>query len=177
MKVPQVINQVRDTVIAINGESVINDTTQVPLVVPGGITVDVDMFDLKQNLVTVIEDITLNGDKLASSGFYYINRVDLDPALVDRTAFVARVKEEGATYNMRDFKIEDFAVDNDSFESVWMRLPYQVSIGATSWIEWHTDETFSNIEFKAKAYEGGTGTVYATLPERVTHRGPVIVGP
>jgi hypothetical protein len=78
---------------------------------------------------------------------------------------------------MREFKINEFCIDNDSFEDTWMRLPYQVEI-ANNQIRWYdTVAHFDNptyCKFVADIYEGGVGTTYATSASSVTHRGPIV---
>lgn len=175
MKVPQVLNTGIDTVIAINGDNIINDSTQ-QKITAATIQVDVAVLNLKTNTVTTVTNITMTRN--ATVDVYTLNVSDLTSALTDRVGYIALVSENGGATNMRAFKFEDFSQDNDSFESVWMRLPYRVNIGGgQAWIEWHEDTTYSNMLFRARAYEGGTGTTDATLPERVTHRGPIEVYP
>ena len=174
MKVPQVINSNIDTIIAIDGNSVIDNTTQIKIT-STPITVKVTTLDLKTGTTNVIATTSMVREPAVDS--YKITIADL--SLTDKIGYVAYVEEVGTTYNMRSFKIDDFSKDNDSFEAVWMGLPYQVEINGsgTSYIKWYDTNAWGTCMFKAEAYEGGTGTTSATLAEKVTHRGPVVVGP
>lgn len=175
MRSPQIINRVIDTLIAINGDSVIDDTSQVKLTA-ATIQVNLTLLDLTSGVENSVTDITMT--RYATTDFYTLTVSDVNPILTDRRSYVGIIVENGVTNNMRDFKLDGFAVDDETFEDVWMRLPYRINIGGgTSYIEWHDDTTYSNMRFRAKAFEGGVGTTYATLPERVTHRGPVEVYP
>jgi hypothetical protein len=184
MRFPQVINLLQDAVMAFDGDTVIDDTDQVPLGSGKSITlalVDVDVYDLMSNSHAGTA-MGLTMTYRSSVDFWTIDIVDLYNAgiLQDKRKYVARVSESsGGTVNMRDFKVDEFCVDNDSLEDVLMKLPYQVEIAdGEAWIRWYDyTANFGNpasIKYSAQAYEGGVGTTFATDPSRVTHRGPVI---
>jgi len=186
MKFPQVINLETDAVMVFNGDSVINDTDQLPLGTDHSVTsIDVNfkLLSLKSggelstsSPITMTYESTLDywsiriSDLKTQVGFLFSD--------TDKTKYVGRVTEEaGGTDDMRAFKIEEFAIDNESFTDVWMDLPYQIEIGVTeSWMVWYEDgyiNTAGYEKFKAPAYEDGIGTTYATDPARVTHRGAI----
>ena len=111
---------------------------------------------------------------------YTLNVVDFSAAFIDRHTYVGMVNEHvGGTHALVPFKLSPFSVESDSFEQVLMRLPFQVEItGGTAYIKWYADTTFTGPAlFQTEAYENGVGTTFATLPERVTHRGPIVAIP
>ena len=181
MKTPQVINLLEDSVLAFDGDSVIDNTTQIALGSGYGIvsiTVNVYIWDLMTNTspgtATAIEMAYLGDVDMWS-----IDIADIAGMFTDRHKYVARIVETPSVVNMRAFKINEFCIDNDSLEATTMRLPYQVEIGGgQAWIRWYDSTAdFSNpslIKFQAAAYEGGVGTTYATDTSRVTHRGAVL---
>ena len=173
MKNPQVINLNEDSVIAIDGDSVIDDTTQALMsATETTIKVDIELWDIMSNSGSTVSNKVMTYE--SDPDVWTINISDLSSALTDRHKYVARITTATAeTANMRDFKLQEFAIDNDSFEDAWMRLPYQVVIGAPSKIIWYEDTSWATPKYEAEAYEGGTGTVSATDPSRVTHRGPI----
>lgn len=178
MKFPQVINFNEDSVLAIDGESVIDDTTQTPIGQGGvisTITADMYLWDLRSNTGVGPVGITLSYK--TDVDIWTINVSSLTSYLIDRHKYVANIVCVDAS-NMRSFKISEFCVDNDSFEDTWMRLPYEVDI-ANHQIRWYDDvanfgATDDHLKFTADIYERGTGLIYATDPSRVTHRGPII---
>lgn len=185
MKNAQVINfsaisSSTDSVLAFDGDNVIDDTTQETLGVDDELTsivVNVDLFDLMSNSAcATVSGITMTYH--AASDFWTINVYDIASILTDRHKYVGLISQpDPKADNMRSFKIKEFCTDNDSFEEVWMRLPYQVEIGGgTAYIRWYpyTDLDFSSSPiFEAPAYQGGTGVTYATSAANVTHRGAV----
>jgi len=181
---PQVIDLARDSVFAFDGDNIIDNTTQVKIGVDDHqeIPIIVTFFNLYDNS-TCSPVETFISYVLALDIWVVGVENNLDTVLVDRTKYVGLVQESGTANNMRQFKINEFCVDNQSFEDVLMRLPYQVEIDVPggSFIRWYdTEAHFGNtdfIMFEANAYEGGVGTTYATDASRVTHRGPVHVYP
>ena len=185
MRDPQVINTALDAIIVIDGENVVDDTLQLYLGtgVWGGvdITVDITLFNISTGLATtVIVGETLKYN--AASDFWYVDLAGVGtPTLLatfnlnDRTKFVARFVENGTLSDMRPFKLQEFVIDNGSFENVWMRLPYQIVIAATSKIIWYTATDWVTPVYEAYVYQDGVGTTYATDASRVTHRGPITV--
>jgi hypothetical protein len=177
MKHPQVINLLDDSVMAFSADNVIDDTTQDEI--DGGtyptISVDLNLYDLMTNAPVAISSITMTYRSL--SDFWTIDIADVSSMLTDRHKYVGTVSEDGATANMRNFKVLEFAVDNDGLEDTLMRLPYQIEIGGTSDFVWYNVGQLGvggQERYTAPAYEGGTGTTYATDPSRVTHRGAVV---
>jgi len=187
MKDPQVISisgENADAVIAIWGQYVIDDNpddSQAPLTT-SPITVNMDLWDLTDNAAIALTGISMVYD--SASKFWFIPcaaGTTLGDALTDRHKYVARVSDasgSGAGF-MREFSLEEFAVDNGSFEQMLARLPYEVVIDTPqSYIVWYDED--SNIgdplyaQFKAPAYEGGVGTTSATDATRVTHRGAIV---
>jgi hypothetical protein len=171
MRNPQVVNNLVDTVITVNADDVINDISQVKISA-ASIQVDITLLDTTTNTSSAVTNKTMTYN--ASLDVYTINISDLTAIINDRRTYVGRIIENGVAYGMRPLKLSTFCTDIDSFEDTWMRLPYRVNIGGgQAWLEWSRNN-FSTIVFKAPAYEGGTGTTYATLPERVTHRGAIV---
>lgn len=176
MKHPQVINVNEDAVIVIDGLDVIDDTTQA-LMSDSETSIDVDLYlwDLMSNSGdSIIDTITMTYE--SDPDVWKIAVADITGAvtITDRHKYIIRVTTSSAeTANMRDFKISEFAVDNDSFEATLMRLPYQVEIGSPSKIIWYEDTSWATPLYEAEAYQDGTGTTDATDVSRVTHRGPI----
>ncbi len=176
MKNPQIINLNEDNIIAIDGESVIDDTTQALMsATETTINVDIDFFDIMTGLA-VAEVTNKVMTYQSASDFWTIEVSDFSSSLTDRHKYVAKVSTATTppeSANMRDFKISEFAVDNESFEAIWMRLPYEVDISAGK-IKWYeTTPGVGPALFSANIYEGGTGTTAATDASRVTHRGSI----
>jgi len=175
MKHAQVINFNDDSVMAFNNNDVIHNVSQIPMhqLEVSILQVDVKLWDLMSNSAVVIEDITMTHQDVP--GFWTIDIDDIQGDLTDRHKYVGRITPNvSETEELREFKILEFAVDNDSFEDVLARLAYQIVIdGGEAYFVWHTE---SGPRYYAAAYEGGTGFTYATDPSRVTHRGPLQVG-
>jgi len=184
MKQPQVVNLLDDTVIAISGDSVIDDSDQLPLGSDHSvtnITVKVALLSLKSGgSMSTLTNVAMTYDGLTD--FWVIQIADLVSTLpgfsTDRIKYTGKISEPSGTNDMRDFKLEEFSVDNDSFEASWMRLPYEVVVsGGQAWMIWYEDGYIGvagREKYKAPAYEGGTGTTYATDPARITHRGAIV---
>jgi hypothetical protein len=180
MKNSQVVNLNEDSVVAFDGDDIIDDTTQLPIGLNSGITsisVDLSFLDLMTGAVTTVANKLMTYKSLTD--FWTVDVADIKSSLNDRRKYVARVLEViGGSANMRPFKVLEFAVDNDSFESTWMRLPYEVVVlNNEAWIVWYEDGKIGQSgyeKFKAPAYQGGTGTEYATDPSKVTHRGAIV---
>jgi len=174
---PQVINMNRDSVMAFIGYDVINNTTQIPISEESVISlfVDIRLYNLITGSNDVIEKITMSFQDV---GFWTININDIISILSDRNKYVGKIsKNSDETVDLRTFYIPEFAVDNDSFENVLMRMPYEIIIAeGSAYFYWydigHQGEP-SYIRYVASAYEGGSGTNYATDPSRVTHRGEI----
>jgi len=177
MKIPQVVNVNTDSVLAFDGENVINNTDQLPLYSGHSISsvaVDVALFDL----------ITGSHSDTVSTTMTYQSDVDMwtvdltdFTTFIDRHKYVGRVVATDAS-NMRVFKINEFSIDNDAFEDTWMNLPYQIEIGeGYAYIRWYDSEAnFGDLDyckFQAFAYEGGSGVTPATDVSRITHRGAI----
>ena len=175
MKHAQVINLNDDSVLAFNNSDVIHNTSQIPLyqLEVSVLQVDVQLWDLMSNSAVTIEDVTLTHQ--SSPGFWMLDLDDIKDDLDDRHKYVGKiVPNVSETEELREFKILEFAVDNDSFEGVLARLMYQIVIdGGEAYFVWHTE---SQALYYAAAYEGGTGFTFASDPSRVTHRGPLQVG-
>lgn len=178
MKNPQVINLIEDSVIAIDGDSVIDDTTQVNLGTPGythpNIPVNIILYDITTGLsITTISNAAMvyneNADHWTISLSTAGGSAELEDVFVDRHKYVARITEYGTSENMRAFKLSEFAVDSDIIE----RTAFTIIIGSPSYIRW------VNVKgsYQAPVYEGGTGTTPATSIEKITHRGNISVYP
>ena len=187
MKDPQIISiagENPDLYMAVWGGYVIDNTTQVPITTTP-ITVSIDLFNVTTGGVDSVTGASLvydSGSKFWSieiSGGTIPNR--LIDKLVDRNKYVARVSEETPySTNMREFVLEEFAVDNDSFEEVLSRLPFEVKAHptlTTMHIIWYNVGQIGVLgqeQFMAPVYEGGSGTTSATDATRVTHRGAIV---
>lgn len=183
MKNPQVLNingTSLDSVLAFDGDNVIDDTDQETIGIDKGIStiyVNVYLYDLMPfSPIVSVENVTMTYS--AEVDFWIISVNDIKSVLIDRHKYVGLIIEYPTSdplINMRQFKIKEFCVDNDSFEDTWMHLPYQVEVGATTMIRWYGAEDFSGDPlFEAPAYQGGTGLVYATSAANVTHRGAIV---
>lgn len=175
MKHPQVISLLEDSVLAFSNNDVIHNTSQVPLyqLEVSSLRVDVQLWDLMSNSVVTIEDVTLTHQSVP--GFWTLDLDDITADLDDRHKYVGKiVPNVSETEELREFKILEFAVDNDSFEAVLARLAYQIVVeGGEAYFVWHNEV---EALYYAAAYEGGVGFDFASDPSRVTHRGPLQVG-
>ena len=183
MRQPQVVNIQQESVLAFDGENVIDDTTQLIITSIPTIQVDVIFVDLVDGSssdtavnVTMTYVVVPPG---VYAGWWTIDIADIlaSVTLIDRHKYVATVRRSsGDTSNMREFKVHEFTIDNDSFEDTMMRLPFQVEIaGGFAWIRWYEDITFTAPPlFQAEAYQGGVGATPATRSDKVTHRGPIV---
>lgn len=184
---PQIVNITRDSVLAFDAENVIDDTTQAILnassVDFASIQVDITFVDIIDGSASdSAEDVEMTYVEVNSTypGWWTVDIADIvaQMTFVDRHKYVATVKmHTGDLSNMREFKVHEFTVDNDSFESTLMRLPFQVEIqeGVDAYIRWYEDTTFTAPAlFEAEAYQDGVGTTFATRTDRVTHRGPIV---
>lgn len=177
MKSPQVINLLEDSVMAFDGANVIDNTTQLPIDSFGFMLIKLQLIDLMTGT-----DISFDAPIVyhSLSKHWTLDLADLTTVLTDRHKYIGSVVDnDPGTQNMRTFQLSEFAIDNDSFEQAWMRLPYQIEIGGgETWMYWYDDiANFgnpANRKFKAQSYMGGSGTTYATSPDKVTHRGPIV---
>jgi hypothetical protein len=174
---PQIINIGRDSVMAFIGYDVINNTTQIPISEESvtSLFVDVRLYNLITGSNDVVEKITMTFQDI---GFWTININDIIGILNDRSKYVGKIsKNSDETADLRTFYIPEFVIDNDSFEDVLMRMPYEIIIAEGSayfyWYEVGHQSDPLYIRYVAPAYEGGSGTNYATDPSRVTHRGEI----
>ena len=176
MRSPQVINTNFDKHLAFDGENVISDTTQLPISFTVGIMyVKITLMDLYDLTSTTVDMVPFNPN--SDAGFWYIETSKL--TLTNRHKYVGKISQStGSDVDHRDIKIQEFTVDNDAFEDTLMRLPYEIVIGATSKFVWYANDSYlgtsTNGLYWAPAYQGGTGTIYATDPSKVTHRGAVV---
>jgi len=182
MVLPQVINLNRDKIIGFDSIDIISDADQIPLAEsPHSLTSIPTLWtfwDLMDNsLLGYPTSVTLTYRSDVDGWFALMTEVAM-ASLVDRNKYFVKVSSTGPA-GMRSFKILELSVENDSFEDTIMRLPYEVKVdGGECWILWYDDVsnfgTPSSVQFKAAAYQNGTGTTFATDPSKVTHRGPII---
>ena len=176
MKSPQVINLLEDSVMAFDGTNVIDDDSQLPIDSFESMQIKLELIDLMTGA-----DLTIEAPMVyhGPSKHWTVDLADL-AVLADRHKYIGSVVDNNPdTQNMRSFQLSEFAIDNDSFEQTWMRLPYQIEIGGgEAWMYWYDDiANFgnpANRKFKAQSYMGGSGTTFATSPDKVTHRGPIV---
>ena len=183
MKYPQVINLLEDSVLIIPGISVIDDTTQIPMA-PAITTMSVNFTPYNITTGAVITESVVTFSYVSAVDSWTLDVADIDTNLVDRNKYVARISPYMGTPNLRPFTLSEFAIDNESFEATWMRLPYQVEISGTdAHIRWYNSVSDFDAPpftaptlavYEAAAYEGGSGVVFATDPGKVTHRGPIV---
>ena len=180
MRNSQVINLNVDGLLAFDGDSVIYDETQLPVsqLYTDPIPVMITLFELSGGTYSVATPCVLTYQSVVDHWTVAVSDlVDHGANFIDRYKYVGLVEAIGAVA-MRIFKIDEFCVDNESFEDTWMRLPYQVEIsGGSSYIRWYAkdDPTFAGSPlWEAPAYQGGTGTTYASSAANVTHRGAVV---
>lgn len=175
----QVINPYKDSVLAFDGYTVINDTTQQELgreLTVSEILVDINFWDLMDNSNVSVGPVTMTYHETVD--FWTVDIADVINSLTDMHKYVGRVMEsDPAPNNMRAFKILEFTIYYDDLENTLFALPYEIVIGeGTAKFQWyevgHMGES-DHILYIADAYEGGVGTTYATHPSRVTHRGPI----
>jgi hypothetical protein len=174
MRNPQVINPNIDTCIMISESNVINDTTEEPITGTSFINVNIRIYNLMTQSSSAV---TLKAMTYVSNMKAWMLLISDLPTLTNRRTYFGYVAENGISWNMRPFHLESFAVDDDGLEETWVHQAYQIEIGGgEAWIKWYNGGSpgVGANTFKAAAYEGGIGTTYATLPERVTHRGPVV---
>ena len=184
MKNPQVLSFAgpsADSTIAIWGEYIIDATTQLPITSPTTLKIDINLFDVTSgsNIGTAANKSLIYD---STSTFWYFAVSDLSALLtasVDRHKFVAKIsKNSGESTNLKTFYLDEFAVDNNSFEETLMRLPFEVKGYPTDSDPLHivwSDVIGGTAKYKAPAYEGGSGvSTPATDPSRVTHRGAIV---
>ena len=177
MKYPQVLNirstdTNKDDQIAIDSLDVIRDSDQVLMsTLVATLQVDITIWDLMSgSLIGPITNKTMTYE--SDPEIWTIDVADFSGSLTDKHKYVAKISQYGASV-MRNFKLQEFVVDNDGFEATWMTLPYQVVIGVTSKIIWYEDTTWAVPLYEAEVYQDGVGTTSATDASRVTHRGPI----
>jgi len=181
---PQIINLLTDSVIAIDGLTIIDDATQLELsLAPWSgkvIHVDINIYDITAGAAaTMINEAVMTYQ--SASDIWTIPMASIAASLTDRHKYIAKIVEGSTTptgpAGMRLFKLQEFSVDNDSFEDTIMRLPFQIEIGGTSYMKWYEDNTWAVEKFRAEIYQGSVGTAAATDAGKVTHRGPIIPAP
>lgn len=170
----QVINPYKDKVLAFDGYTVINDTTQLELgreISISEILVDINFWDLMDNSNVSVGPITMTYHETVD--FWTVDVADV--MLTDMHKYVGRVMESApASNNMRAFKILEFSIYHDDLENTLFSLPYEIVIGdGIAKFQWYDNLSDKNVLYIADAFEGGEGTTYATHPSRVTHRGPI----
>lgn len=194
MRGPQVINPQRDSMLSINGYYVIDDTTQTEIGLEGGynpplsIPVSIAFANLTDSyssgstefLTGVIDMIYL------PSTNYWVIKLDENDStgrtiasyLENGKKYCARVIESGSTYNMRSFNLSEFSVDHEAIYKTTVDLPYQIEKDSSKmYIRWYDNvNNFgdpAHREYEAEAYMNGEGTIPATDPGLITHRGPI----
>lgn len=190
MKLSQVINlnecttNNADQVMAVDGEAVIYDTTgttpsvhtaQDVMDLDDGDDKDVDVFlyDLTEDTYSVVVSTTMTYRKLA--GFWTIPLVDFSAVLENRHKYVGSVEDTtGDTYPFRDFKIQEFTVDNDEAEDILYRLGYRIDVSSSPAYIYYYKSGSPNVDvYKAPVYEDDAGTISATRADRIVCRGPI----
>lgn len=185
MKDPQIISiagENPDLYIMVWGGYVIDDTTQAPITTTP-IDIEINLFDVTDGSTAVVNNASMVYD--TGSKFWRIaftaGTPTLASQLVDRHKYVARVSEDtGTSLNMREFVLEEFAVDNGSFEETLMRLPFVVKPHPTLttmhiiWYNVGQIDVAGQEQFMAPVYESVGPLVAATDPTRVICRGAIV---
>jgi len=185
-----------DAALVVWGEYVIKDSgtgEQDPIVTPTTLTVDLDIYNVTTGaFVMTVSSASMTYD--TNSKFWSILLNTGTPTLnggtvfMDRNKYVARVSETAVIAGMREFSLEEFSVEKESFEDALMRMPFEVfapaALGGNMYFVWYDTDAHQQIvdvttrltyaKYKAPAYEGGSGTTYATDASRVTHRGAIV---
>ena len=179
MRFPQTINPLLDTVVAIDGTNVIDDTTQLPLG-PGETVIQVDMHFLSINdgAHYYVEDITMTYS--SDVDHWTIDVADFKSTLRERHKFVGIInKNTEESIDMRTIKILQFSYEEDGLELTLMRYPYEIVVGESdAYFIWYEDGHIGEFAYRkyiAPAYQEGEGTTFATDPSKVTHRGAIAV--
>ena len=192
MKDPQIISiagENPDLYLMVWGGYVIEDSgaSEQDPITSTPIDIQIDLFDVTDGSTATVNNAILVYD--TGSKWWRVALTSGTPTLVsqlvDRHKYVARISEEAAaspSRDMREFALEEFAVDNGSFEETLMRLPFNIMehpshAGELYMIWYDTDAHIGNVtyaEFMAPAYQGGTAQVPATDPSLVTHRGAIV---
>jgi len=186
MKDPQIVSiagENPDLYLMVWGGYVIDDTSEAEETTTP-IDVRVDLYDVTDGGTHVIRHASLiyDWDGVNGSKFWRIALSDGTPAissvLEDRHKYVARVSEDTLTsLNMRDFVLEEFAVDNGSFEETLMRLPFVVKPYLTTmhiiWYNVGQINVAGQEQFKAPVYESFSPLTAASSPATVVGRGEI----
>ena len=174
MRIPNVINTVTDTLIAIDGDTVIHDVAVYPTFAAQDVFDPADGTTLTPtlyiwNLTSGVETtISATMTYRKSAKIWTMTVASLSAALVDKNKFIATVVDAtSAPNNFRTFKIGEFTVDNDQADDILFNLGFEISIGTASYINYYSGSTLT---YQAPAYQGGTGTVYATRPDEQNSR-------
>jgi len=179
---PQILNintddTTRDRRIVIDSVNVIRDDDQTPMheIPVFSIPVDINVLELtSMDASGNEEDITMTYN--SDLDVWILDIDDFKDLFTDRNKYIAKISENISVtnYDMRDFKLQEFAVDNDSFENVIARLPYEVDIAAGKMYWYETTPGVDPPLYMASIYQDGVDTTPATDPARVTHRGPIV---
>jgi len=160
-----------ETVIVIDGNSVVRDSDQQELA-PLNVTVNLDLKNRTDGSDVFYTGLLLQWDGTA---FYTIAMSEISGLLEENHVYYGHVSDPLGV--MRTFGIV-FGITTEDIEQVYnilANLPFRVNIAnSEAWVEWLDKATSSIVLYKAAAYMGGKGATYATLPELITHRGPVI---
>jgi len=180
MKHAQVINLNDDSVMAFLYYDVIESGTQIPMneIDANSLLVDMKLWDLMSNAPVNVEGITMTYH--LEPKYWTIDISDISGVLQDRHKYVGTISPNIAEVeNLEPFQVTEFAVDNESLDDILMRMPYEIEVsGGQAWFYWYEVGQIgvpAYRRFAAPAYEGGTGTTYATDASRVTHRGAIQV--
>jgi hypothetical protein len=180
MKNPQIINinpvdQGGDAVLSFIGSDVIYDSTQLPIDDLATIQVGISLWNLTDDSARSQSPLVMTYHEDAN--FWTIPISDIASILTNRNKYVGSIAAVDAS-GMRSFQVLEFTVDNDGLEDVWMHLPYEIKVdGGEAWFIWYQADHIGEVGFEvwmAEAYQGGTGTTFASSPEKVTHRGAIV---
>lgn len=188
----QELNPLRDNLIAISGFNVINNITQKEIGREGGYTLPVINVALSclnltdsYSATTEFTTGTLQLKYYAASDHWTLNMHQQDSSSTtlamyfqEGKRYVASIKEVGTTYGMRTFTMDEFGINEESFEKTLATYPYQIEkVGNDMYIRWYASTadfgTASKIKYQAPAYTGGTGTSFARDVSEITHRGGI----
>lgn len=186
---PQVINWNLQKVMAFPGQNVIDEAQEKEL--GSELSETTWTVDLKfKNLYSTGATQTVAAKVMTydSETDYWFLDIDTDikNVLIDRSKWVAQVIHNAASGTdplLKPFKLLEFMIDLDSLRDTVKDLPFDYKIDTSpgsesAYICWYDSDSnignVSNIQYIAPVYMGGSGALFASKPELVTHRGSII---
>jgi len=136
------------------------------------ISVNVNLLNLTKDNNISVAGITMAFD--ASSNYWHIDTSDLVNDTHIGQKFVGSITENGTTNHMRLISLEEFTVDDKALEKTLMTQGYSIENDSGT-LKFIWKDASNVATYKADAYTTGiSGSIPATNPAEITHRGPVI---